>query len=291
MPKINKDKRKKKGPETQKRKHDQATSQTNKINQTKAKKAALSHMQDIDLRIKKRVDEHWRKALKDPLYKRALAKNNRVFTAVLDEYVSLGAMNVECERGCGAVHFLNERTRFQCCDKTGHGSFELLQDLDPFWKELLEDRNFRDNIRHYNCIFQIATLESKWNANHDIKDGIIVHSDFPYYIRVHGQLFHSCPPAIAKSGVPARFIQLYIIDNALEEIMKIGKNNNLDKVTIERILNYLNENNPWAQAIRRTVKQHMEDRPNVKTVVIDFMPHTCAPDFEYSLTKLELFLK
>jgi len=215
MAKKNKDTKKQEAANGRKRKCDAAERKKDYKTKKTEKRAALSHMENIDRRIRERVDQNWKKALKDPLYKRALVKDNRVFNADLDEYVSLGAMNVNCERGCGAVHFPSEQTRFQCCDKTGHGSFELLQDLDPFWRELLEDQTFRDNIRHYNCIFQIATLESKWDTNHDIKDGIVVHSKFPYYIRVHGQLFHSCPPAIAKASMPARFIQLYIVDNAL----------------------------------------------------------------------------
>ena len=222
---------------------------------------------------------NWKKAIRDPLYKRALASENRVFDAELDGYKNLGAMDVKCEKGCGAVHFPNERTRFHCCSETGNGSFELLQDLDPFWKELLEDPDFRKSIRNYNCAFQIAILESSWDSHAKKKkdrkrDGFVVHSKFPYHIRVHGQLFHVCPPALAKPGEPAKFVQLYIVDNALEEIMKHKENANLDQEKVERILEYLKENNPWAQAISRTVKQHMLNNPNVKNVVIDFVPNT-----------------
>jgi len=210
-----------------------------------------------------------------------------VFNAELDAYTNLGAMDVECEKGCGAVHFQNEQTRFCCCNKTGNGSFELLQDLDPFWKELLNDQEFRKSIRNYNCAFQIAILESSWDS--DIKrarkhgtgnftgrreDGFVVHAQFPYHIRVHGQLFHSCPPALPKPGETAKFVQLYIVDNALEEVMKHKQNANLNKDVVEQILEYLKENNPWAKAIAKTVKEYMLNQPNVKSVVIDFVPNT-----------------
>ena len=148
---------------------------------------------------------------------------------------------------------------------------------------MLENRNFRTNIRQINCIFQIATLQSSWNADkdHKVKDGFVVHAKFPYYIRVHGQLFHSLPPAIAKPNEPPRFIQLYIIDNALEEIVKDKRNDILDRDMIEAILDYLKENNPWAKAISRTVKQHMLGKPSVKNVVIEFAPAPGVTDIDY----------
>ncbi len=99
-----------------------------------------------------------------------------------------------------------------------------------------------------------------------------MHSEFPYYIRVHGQLFHSVPPAIAKPGERARFIQLYIIDNALEEIMADERNANLDSNTVEQILDYLTENNAWAIAIRRIVEENLKGKPDVQNVRIDFIP-------------------
>ena len=97
----------------------------------KAKRATLSHMQDIDRRIDERVEKHWKKALKDPLYKRAFA-NEKVYDADLDGYQYIGRMDVKCERGCGAVHYPNEKTRYICCNGTGHGSFETLQ-IVPQW--------------------------------------------------------------------------------------------------------------------------------------------------------------
>jgi len=273
--------------QTKKRKNVEANKSLKQNSQKRAKKAALSHMQNMDLKIKRKLDENWKKAVKDPLYKRALVKDNRVFDAELDGYKHLGRMDVKCERGCGAVHFPNETTRYICCDGKGHGSFEYLEELDPYWKQLIENEKFRTNIRHLNCIFQIATLQSSWNADkdHKVKDGLVVHAKFPYYIRVHGQLFHSLPPAIAKPNESPRFLQLYIIDNALEEIMKDKRNDILDRDMIKGILDYLKENNPWAIAIRRTVKQYMLGKPAVKNVAIEFVP---APGHRYRLPRQDI---
>ena len=52
----------------QKRKNNATNNNKRYESRKKAKKAALSHMQDIDERIKQRLLQHWKEALKDPLY-------------------------------------------------------------------------------------------------------------------------------------------------------------------------------------------------------------------------------
>ena len=55
-------------------------------------------------------------------------------------------MNVQCKKGCGAVHFNNEGLDSTCCDDTGHGSFDLLQEVPGFMQEFLKDVDFRNKI-------------------------------------------------------------------------------------------------------------------------------------------------
>ena len=100
MPKKNKGQR----SETLKRKAVVAKSLTICNNKKKAKQATLSHMQDIGRRIQIRIEEQWKKARKDPLYRRALVRDNQTFNEELDGYKYLGSMDVKCEKGCGAVH-------------------------------------------------------------------------------------------------------------------------------------------------------------------------------------------
>ena len=52
-----------------KRKNDTMRNKKVYASKKKAKRATLSHMQDIDRRIDERIEKHWKKALKDPLYK------------------------------------------------------------------------------------------------------------------------------------------------------------------------------------------------------------------------------
>jgi len=140
---------------------------------------------------------------------------------------------------------------------------------------LLRKKKFRDEIRHYDTAFQIAVLGSTFDNQHTkmARDGIITHTEFPYYIRVHGQLYHLMPPAVAEDGAQNKFIQLYTIDNALEELLKHKENANLDEKIVKQLLEYIERENPWAIAIKHTVKEYMENKPSVKEVVLEFVPH------------------
>ena len=234
----------------------------------------LSHMQMIDLKMKQRINDKFKEAISDPLYKRGLAEQQKpTFDPRLDGYCHIGPMDVECKRGCGAVFFEKEGIENTCCDATGHGSFETLQDLPDFMKEYLNDPEFRTKIRNYNCAFQIAHLGSSLEKPLK-RSGILVHNKFPFHIRIHGQLYHSIPPVLPEKGANARFVQIYVIDNALEELCKESKNTDLDRDKMERILEYMNEKNPWARAIRHSVDQYMKNQPEVKTVVLDFVPNS-----------------
>ena len=96
----------------------------------------MSHCENMNCRIEKCRTEQKRKVAKNPLLKAA------ILGALVNSSVeahNTGPMNVQCERGCGAMHFLNEKTQFICCDKQGHGSYESLTDLPPFIETLLQE--------------------------------------------------------------------------------------------------------------------------------------------------------
>ena len=259
-----------------------ATPATERKRKQRARKKAktsittLSHMQSIDLKMKERFNEQRKRAHRDPLYQRALLQEpEREYKPELDGYTHLGPMNIPCERGCGAVFFKDEVNGMKntCCNSTGNGSFETLQELPDFMKEFLDDPEFRDKIRNYNCAFQIAHLGSTLEPVTKRDKAIFVHNGYPFYIRIHGQLYHSIPPVKPKQGTAARFVQIYVVDNALEELCKNSENTDLDKKKMERILEYMNEKNPWARAIRRSVEQYMNNQENAPTVILDFVPN------------------
>ena len=100
-----------------------------------------------------------------------------------------------------------------------------------------------------------------------------MHNNFPFHICIHGQLYHSIPPVQPKEGASAKFVQIYVVDNALEELCKQSENTNLDKQKMARILEYMNDKNPWARAICRSVKEYMKNQDDVSTIILDFVPN------------------
>ena len=224
--------------------------------------------------MKNRFNEQRNLALRDPLCKRALQQDPKVqFELELDGHSHLGPVNVPCERECGAVFFKDEVNGMKntCCNLTGNGSFKTLQDLPDFMKEFLDNPEFRNEIRNCNCAFQIAHLGS--SLDHTGKSGICIHNNFPFHIRIHGQLCHSIPPVRPKEGASAKFAQICAVDNALEELCKQSQNANSDEEKMARILEHMNDENPWAGAIRRSVEQHMKNQDDVSTVILDFVPN------------------
>jgi hypothetical protein len=137
------------------------------------------------------------------------------------------------------MHFPGESTRNICCNENWHGNFEELHETPEFLRELLTHHDFRNSIRYYNSSLQISTIGSTLG-----KKAFNVQTDFPFCIRVHGNTYHSIPPVIPQQNQVPRFAQLYVIDNALEELTRSRKA--LDYKTTETVLNYLTANNPWA---------------------------------------------
>jgi hypothetical protein len=90
-------------------------------------------MQRIDQKVRAKIQSNRRKAGQNPFYiicGEKLPSNQ-------PEGHNMGQMNALCVRGCSAMHFDNERTRFICCNSDGSGSFQTLQPLPQFMTELL----------------------------------------------------------------------------------------------------------------------------------------------------------
>eukprot|EP00980_Cylindrotheca_fusiformis_P017429 scaffold5420_cov77-Cylindrotheca_fusiformis.AAC.3 len=182
---------------------------------------------------------------------------------------SCGALEVECEHGCGALHFPNETTMNFCCNgEGGHGSHEAMRAIPDILQMFLRSKDFRKRIRGYNCTFQISTTGSTLRTKDP--NSFYAANDYPFHIRLHGMMYHSIPPIITQEGVPPRFAQLYIVDNALDQIIVHSKANNyqLDQSTANTILQFLKRHNPWAIAICRNVKKFMIEQ-NYHTIRLE----------------------
>nr|GFA25969.1 helitron helicase-like domain-containing protein [Tanacetum cinerariifolium] len=128
-------------------------------------------------------------------------------------YVDLGDCDQQCQH-CGAAFWLGERLNGHsnyrtpeyhlCC---GGGRIHMQHSEDPpeYFKNLLQNKHFMDNIRAYNQMFSMTSFGVK--IDESINDG-----RGPYVFKVSGQVYHwirsLCPPP----GESPRFLQLYIYD-------------------------------------------------------------------------------
>jgi len=126
------------------------------------------------------------------------------------EELYLGAMNIIC-LNCEGRHFQCEKggtanVFTQCCEK---GKFSL-----PAYKEsevvrdLLHGRHqesayFKKNIRSYNSA--IAMVNTGIQSEEQNGGG-------PYYLRIHGAIYHQTGLLIPEDGEDAVYAQLYIYD-------------------------------------------------------------------------------
>ena len=232
------------------------TSRWRKRKLEKAYYDELTHMERRDKAISIFKQRKRQKAIEQHTYRIAWQKQEGSVMHV--DRQNIGSMNHECEWGCGAVHFSEEKTRFICCRKGE--CIEALSPPPPFMQELLQNAKFRNGIRHYNCTFRMTTLGS---TLHDIQTA----ERYPFFIRVHGMVYHSVPPAVAPIGQRPRFLQLYIIDETLEELLH--QEEGLDNSIVSRIVNYIMENNPFAKSIGHHVQQVLLQRDNIPEVRVD----------------------
>ena len=100
----------------------------------------MDHCSYIDQKIFDRKKEGRKKLSKNPLFK---AAKGIQFDSSSVNIHDCGEMTVECEKGCGAKHFLCEKARYICCDKNGrNGSHNFMNPLPVILEELLRQKDF-----------------------------------------------------------------------------------------------------------------------------------------------------
>lgn len=197
------------------------------------------------------------------------------------ELLSLGNMDVECVRGCGALHFAGESLVSKCCDCNGHGPFEALAPLPRHLLELLHNADFRRNIRTYNNTFCMSTLGATFGSKIDRAT-----TGFPYYFRICGGIYHSIPPLFANNNALPRFSQVYVLETSLMQLqtrMQVAPREvSMDFNTVSWLQQYLNANNPYVPSLRSAaslIRQH-----GAKTVTIEM---TARPGKTFSLPQVD----
>jgi hypothetical protein len=94
--------------------------------------AFLRHHHSIDKKIHIKYRKNKLVAMQNSHYNAACNGTQQNTLFGMPSLYDCGRMNHECERGCGAMHFLGESTRNMCCDENGHGNFEELHETPEF---------------------------------------------------------------------------------------------------------------------------------------------------------------
>ena len=121
----------------------------------------------------------------------------------------LGQMNVICTH-CNASRFKDEGSAL-CC---GNGKIKLPNSPEavPYLKKLLlyednDSNTFMNNIRLYNCAFQMTSFGCKqrqldnWNPT----------------FTVQGQIYHRIGSLRLEGNQSPKFLQIYFMDSAIQE--------------------------------------------------------------------------
>nr|GEW05746.1 helitron helicase-like domain-containing protein [Tanacetum cinerariifolium] len=128
-------------------------------------------------------------------------------------YADFGDCNQQCQH-CGAAFWFGERLKghsnyrrpeYHLCCEGGRIYMQPSQDPPEYFKNLLQNKHFMENIRAYNQMFAMTSFGAKINESINQGRG-------PYVFKVSGKIYHwigsLCPPP----GESPRFLQLYIYD-------------------------------------------------------------------------------
>jgi len=135
-----------------------------------------------------------------------------------------------------------------------------MQGMSDAVRDCLEDPSqecgeIRNNLRHYNNVFSMATLGCSFGGKFSAS------RKWPYLMKFSGGIYHALPPIIPKVGETARFVQLYILDTVKEVLQNICAtklNKSLDVDFIKRIYTELKAKNPFIRKFKHVGDEYIK---------------------------------
>ena len=174
-------------------------------------------------------------------------------------HTSIGLMNKTCQH-CQAPRFPNEPPGICCYN--GKIQLPLYPAPPSYLSSLLNDnQHFLNNIRAYNCAFQMTSFTCTtrqlpgWNPT----------------FTVQGQVFHNIGSMFPQPNHPPQFLQIYFIDNRIEEInrrvgLSIGTQLNPDIVA--KLTDMLHDHNHYIKTFRTAADiPRDKDTPALSVVI------------------------
>nr|GEV91677.1 DNA helicase [Tanacetum cinerariifolium] len=149
-------------------------------------------------------------------------------------YVDLGDCNQQCQY-CGAAFWFGKHLKghsnyrmpkYHLCCWGGRIHMQPSEDLPEYFKNLLQNKHFMENIRAYNQMFAMTSFGAQIDES-------INHERGPYVFKVSGQVYHwigsLCPPP----GESLRFLQLYIYDTDHEVENRMRHFGGIDDINLD----------------------------------------------------------
>nr|GEY60339.1 DNA helicase [Tanacetum cinerariifolium] len=179
------------------------------------------------------------------------------------EYKYIGKCEHSCEH-CGARFWYEERIKdtrrrlrlayYRCC-MAGRVVLRSYQIYPEYIQLLLKDRHFIENIRAYNQMFSMTSLDTRVDDSINIGWG-------PYVFKISSQLYHWLGSLCPVEGERPRFLQLYVYDtdNEVDNHMFHfgGTNSDLCRDIVDGLIELLDNNNALVQLFR-TAREKLLD--------------------------------
>ena len=185
------------------------------------------------------------------------------------EPVNLGDMSAQCSE-CKAFMFPWESHKISkdgkltfslCCS---HGKIKLPEEPDfppLLQKLLLENKEFRKNIRTYNSALSCAS------RGFSGKPFTFPNSKGPQMFKVSGQIYHCLGNVEPNPGDAPQFCQMYVYDQQHELDHRLSNFEGLNPEILLQLQQMLHENNAWIQEYINAA-QTMREHPAVDVQMV-----------------------
>jgi len=98
-------------------------------------------------------------------------------------------------------------------------------------------REFRNNIQQYNVAFAMTSVGVKI-------DNSVTRQSGPYCFKIQGELHHLTGALLPHGNQTPMYVQIYILDTAVQLNVRRANNNNLDSVVMDNLQTMLLDSHP-----------------------------------------------
>ena len=175
-----------------------------------------------------------------------------------DSKVSIGPFNIVCNH-CQAICFKNEPKGF-CCANGKVTLPQIVSPPDPLFSLVFgdceESKQFKANMRKYNCCFQMTSFGAK----------TVFLPDFQSTFRIQGQIYHQIGSLLPPIETDASFLQIYFIgDPELESARRCDVVPGLNRSIVTRLQSFLHLKNNLVKDFKLALEKMPAD--NYKAII------------------------